>query len=82
MNPPDRRRHDVVGRLARATYPMRYALGRSEHPVGEIICQAWGHRRAVQVPYSFRSVHARRTGLVEWQCQRCGRRLGATTRES
>jgi len=82
QQPQDRRRQDLAGKLARLTYPVRTAVSRSEHPIGSLVCQAWGHRRTVQVPYSFRSAHARRAGQVEWECPRCKLRLGATTRES
>lgn len=75
----DRRRRDLAGRVLRATYPARQALSRSEHPVGAFLCSTLGHRRPVAVPFSFRSRHARDRGLTEWQCPRCGLRLGGTT---
>lgn len=76
----DRRRRDLAGRVARATYPMRAALGHSEHPVGGFLCSVLGHTTAREVPYSLRSRHARAEGLVEYACPRCGGRLGTTTR--
>jgi hypothetical protein len=61
---PDRRRRDFRGRVARATYPVRYAVGEA---IDGFPCNFIGHRW-VEVPDPRRRRDRRRMRI---RCKRC-----------
>jgi len=68
---PERRRRDLRGRVARATYPVRYAVGEL---VDGFPCNVIGHRW-VEIP----DPHGRREGRkIRFRCSRCSMTAGFT----
>jgi hypothetical protein len=68
---PERRRRDLRGRVARATYPIRYAFGGF---IDAFPCNVIGHRW-VEV----RDPRRRREGRrMRFTCSRCRMRAGFT----
>lgn len=68
---PDRRRRDLRGRVARATYPVRYAVGGF---IDSFPCNVIGHRW-VELPDPRRRREGRR---MRFRCARCQMRAGFT----
>jgi hypothetical protein len=68
---PERRRRDLRGRVARATYPVRYAVGGF---IAGLPCNVIGHRW-IEV----RDPRARREGKkMRFKCSRCSMTAGFT----
>lgn len=70
----ERRRQDLRGRLARATFPLRQALDRvlDGFPCNvPLLGHDW-----VEIPPSLRSARARAEGRLEFACSRCSTRAG------
>jgi hypothetical protein len=68
---PERRRRDLRGRVARATYPVRYAVGGF---IQGFPCNVIGHRW-VEV----RDARGRREGRkMRFKCSRCSMTAGFT----
>ena len=69
---PDRRRRDLRGRLARATYPVRHAVGEF---VYALPCKFVGHRW-VEASRSNRRERGRKR--LRFRCVRCRMHAGFT----
>lgn len=74
---PDRRRTNLAGRIARATYPLRHI------PVGEILaeapCRLIGHD-LWEVPLSLRKSKGNKDGARKlYKCKRCSLVSGSTS---
>lgn len=71
MNPAaavrDRRRHDLAGRVARATYPDREAAAGA---MESLPCRLLGHRW-VEVPESLRRSARSDGAKMRFRCSRC-----------
>ena len=66
----DRRRHDVVGRFARATFPVRSGVDEFLDGLGDLPCRVLGHRWK-EVPASHLSARARDAHRMRFRCARC-----------
>ena len=68
---PERRRRDVVGRIARATFPARFVLRESVSDfIAGFPCNVIGHRW-LEVPSSHLSARARTAHRMRFKCSRC-----------
>ena len=63
----DRRRHDLKGRIARATYPIRESF---EDFLQGFPCNVIGHHFR-EVPSSHLSARDRARGRMRFKCTRC-----------
>jgi hypothetical protein len=68
---PERRRRDLRGQVARATYPVRSAVGEF---IGAFPCNVIGHRW-IEVPDPRRRREGRK---VRFTCSRCSMSAGFT----
>jgi len=63
----ERRRQDLFGRVARATYPAREAAG---HVLEELPCRVLGHHW-VEVPQTLRRSSRSDGSKLRFRCSRC-----------
>ena len=63
----DRRRHDLVGRVARAIYPAREAAA---HALEDLPCRLLGHHW-VEVPQTLRRSSRSDGSKMRFRCSRC-----------
>lgn len=70
----DRRRHDLRGRIARATFPVRYSFGEF---IEGLPCNLIGHHFK-EVPQSHLSARDRARGRMRFRCTRCFLMAGFT----
>lgn len=64
---PERRRRDLVGRLARATWPAKQAF---DDLTQDLPCRILGHKW-VEVPATHMSARARDAHRMRFKCSRC-----------
>lgn len=69
----ERRRHDLPGRLVRATWPARHAVSSF---VEGLPCNVIGHRW-VEVPRALRRTRHDDGRRLRFKCSRCGMHSGA-----
>jgi hypothetical protein len=74
---PDRRRHDLLARLARATFPVRSSVNELLDGLGDLPCRILGHRWK-EVPSSHVSARAREAHRMRFRCSRCHLTAGFT----
>jgi hypothetical protein len=80
MVTPDRRRHDIAGRVARATYPIRTGLLESFNDLSqELPCRLLGHHW-VEVPEVLRRSAKSDGRKMRFKCSRCYLTAGFTNR--
>ena len=72
LHRPERRRRDLSGRVARATYPVRHAIGTLIHALP---CTLVGHRW-VEASRAVRRERGRRK--IRFKCSRCHLPAGFT----
>jgi hypothetical protein len=63
----DRRRHDLAGRVARATYPIRFV---ANSWIGDFPCNIIGHHW-VEIPKTFRISATSDGSKMRFKCSRC-----------
>jgi hypothetical protein len=64
----ERRRRDLPGRVARATWPVRRRLGTI---VGNFPCNVIGHKW-VEIPRALRRIKFSDSRRMRFRCSRCG----------
>lgn len=66
----DRRRRDILGRLARATWPARESMREFADDLGDLPCQIFGHRWC-EVPEALRKSKVNDGKKMRFKCSRC-----------
>lgn len=66
----ERRRRDLAGRVARATFPIRSGIDELLDGLGDLSCRIIGHAWK-EVPASHLSARAREAHRMRFRCSRC-----------